>query len=348
MELHGSPASGDAFADRRRTGIGGSDAAAVLGVSPWESPLSVWEEKRGLRPPETSVPERFVWGQRLEGAILAEYAEREGIRIRRGGRRFLRHPGLAFVVGHPDALAEDRLVEAKTAAFLDERWGEEGSADVPLHYYVQLQHYMILTGKTRADLAVLVGGRELRTYRIPADPVFQDALVAEERDLWRRVIEDDPPAPDGSESAGRALRSMFPRAFPEEIVATPAIAEVAERYERASSESKRWGAIAEESKQHLQAFMGARTKLVGDGWSASWPNVSGSVSWKLVAKAYRDLLERAAKAEDDASADYPEIDSILRGEYGLPLAEWLETIEGLHRGEDSRRFTFTRKGAPEE
>jgi putative phage-type endonuclease len=327
--VYGEPLSGDPFRDRRRSGIGGSDAGAILGVSPWTSALELWEQKRGIVQDERVPSERMVWGTRLEHAILAGYEEDEGVKLRKTGRVFRRHADFPFVVGHPDAIADDRIVEAKAVGFLDERWGEPGSEDVPVHYFAQVQHYMMLTGRPRADLAALVGGRELRVYVIPAAPAFQEALLQEERDFWLRVVEDVPPPPDGSESAGRALRQMFPRAFPEEVIANPAMELVADQYALAREELGELEKIVASGAQVLQSFMGARERLRGERFTATWGNVPGAMSWKPVAITFRELIEEARDRGGSVDISDARLDSIVES----------------HRGAPSRRFTFSRKDA---
>jgi putative phage-type endonuclease len=287
-EVYGEPLSGDPFTDRRRTGVGGSDAGAILGVSPYASALSVYEDKRGISPDGFVPSERMVWGSRLESAVLQGYAEDTGRKVHKG--RFLRSKRYPFVVGHPDALADDRLIEVKVTGRLDERWGPDGSDEVPAHYYAQVQHYLVLTDRFVADLAALVGGRELHIYTIPADKEFQDAMLEEEAAFWQQVQDGTPPDPDGSESAGAALRRMFPMAVPEEVIATPEVAYYVESYltakgmvDIAEAEMDRWG-------QLVQQFMGARERLVGPGFTATWANRAGRTSWQKVAAVYRDLL----------------------------------------------------------
>lgn len=319
--IHGEPRSGDHFTDRRRTGIGGSDAGAILGLSSYASALSVWEEKRGLAPP-FPVSERMVWGSRLERAILDGYAEDTGRRIRKGGRQMLRHPELPFVIGHPDALAEDRLVEVKTTARLDERWGPDGSADVPPHVYAQVQHYMVLTGKRLADVAALEGGRQLHLYTVPEDLDWQAALIEAERDFWQLVETGQPPPPDGSDSARETLRRLYPRGIPEEIVAGLLQNEQAETYLTARAQEKHAHEIAEGAAQQLQSFMGERERLLGTGWSASWraPD-QGRMRWQEAAAAFRDqLIPYMTDTELDA-------------------------IQDRFRGEASRTFRLDRKRA---
>ena len=71
----------------RRDGIGGSDAAGVLGRSPWSSRVSVFADK--VMPPveEGDEPERVYWGHAREPRIVARYAEKTGRKGRPGGRR---------------------------------------------------------------------------------------------------------------------------------------------------------------------------------------------------------------------------------------------------------------------
>lgn len=317
MEVYGEPITGDAFHDRRRTGIGGSDTGAILGISPYSSALALWEMKRGY-PDDKPASERMVWGTRLQNAILDGYAEDTGRPIRRGV--FRRHATHPFIIGHPDAIADDRLIEVKTTAVLDARWGVDGSDEVPGHYYSQVQHYLILTGLAIADLVTLVGGRELHVHTIPASPEFQEALLDEEAAFWKLVQTGEPPDPDGSESAGATLRRMFPRVMREEVVATPEVTAYADAYIDAKRRRDEAQAEMDHDAQLMQRFMGARERLVGQGFSASWSARAGAISWKGVAAAYRDLLP------DDVDAD---------------------AIESSYRGEPSRPFTFTRRRSDE-
>lgn len=317
-EVYGGPLSGDRFTDLRRSGIGGSDAAAILGVSPFSSALACWQEKRGLGEIR-EASERMVWGSRLERAVLDGYAEDTGRPVRKTGRRFRRHVAMPFLIGHPDGEADDRLLEVKTTARLDERWGPDGSSVIPAHYFAQVQHYMVLTGHTLCDVAVLVGGREMHLYSVPADQEFQSAMLEEERAFWDLVREGTPPDPDGSESAREALRRMFPMSIPEEIIATPEIDAQAAVYLAARDAMREHERIAERSAQAIQRFMGARERIIGPGWSGTWNEVAGSTSWRAVAGTYRDLL-------------VPHLDD-----------DQLDEIMERNRGEASRRFQL-RKG----
>lgn len=308
---------GEPGTNERREGIGGSDAAAVLGVSPWLSRLGLWELKRGLREGDPPT-ERMQWGTRLEPAIIMAYEERTGYRVARYNDRPQVHPNYPFMRGTPDGITPDRLIEVKAIGRLSDEWGEEGTADIPAHYYAQVQHYMALEDEELCDVVVLVGGQELKVWTVPADEPFQLALVEQERDFWESVKTGVPPEPDGSEDARRALQTLYPRAERDEIEATPEITAAAQLYIVERSIRTEAEKAQEVHAQKLMAYIGDHTDLVGEGFRASWANVAGSTSWLLVAQGYRTVIEE--------QADH------------YPLAK-LDALVELHTSPPSRRLT---------
>ena len=66
----------------RMAGIGGSDAAAVMGLSKWKTPLDVFLEKRGEIATDFVDSEPMKWGRLLEPVVRQEYAERSGEVVR--------------------------------------------------------------------------------------------------------------------------------------------------------------------------------------------------------------------------------------------------------------------------
>lgn len=198
----------------RRTGIGGSDAAAVCGLSPWKTPLDVYLEKRDGVADENPAPWLY-WGGRLEDVVAEEYSKRTGRAVRRVNK-MLRRTDHPFMIAHIDrqVLDGERILECKTAR--DSRgWGEEGSDDIPLHYLTQCLHYMIVAKRERCDLAVFFYlDRDYRIYEIGYDPELADRLVTIEGEFWRRVEEDDPPPVTNPADA----RKLFPDHTPDTTV----------------------------------------------------------------------------------------------------------------------------------
>lgn len=192
----------------RRQGIGGSDAAAVLGLSKWKTPLQVYLDKRG-EAAEIPDNEAMLWGRALEPVIRQQYAERTGRAVLMPDG-ILRHPAHGFMLANLDGMTEDRrVVEIKTARTA-QNWGEAGSDEVPQDYLLQVQHYMAVTGFEVADVAVLIGGSDFRIYEVPADRELQEMLIDAEAAFWRAVEQGIPPEPvsyaDMQARFGRASR----------------------------------------------------------------------------------------------------------------------------------------------
>jgi putative phage-type endonuclease len=136
--------------EERKKGIGGSDAPAVLGVSPWCTPYQVYLEKTGQIDRSLEDSESMFWGRTLEPVIRQRYADVTGRRVIIPDR-ILRHPGFGFMIGNLDGIAQDnRVLEVKTAR-TPEGWGEPGSNEIPDPYMIQVQHYMAITAFPVAD-----------------------------------------------------------------------------------------------------------------------------------------------------------------------------------------------------
>src|SRR5215469_14323159 len=86
--------------EERRTGIGGSDAAAALGLSPWQTPYDLWEQKTGRAPPIEQT-EPMLWGHLLEDIVRREYARRTGLEARPVAE-MIRHPHRSWMFAHLD------------------------------------------------------------------------------------------------------------------------------------------------------------------------------------------------------------------------------------------------------
>lgn len=182
---------------QRRTGIGGSDVAAILGLSKWSTPLQVYQQKRGElgEQPENDA---MRWGRYLEPVVRQAYADETGNEVR-VLPTMIRHPAHDFMVANLDGFvapehAPRRVFEAKTARSA-EGWGEPGTDQIPQPYLLQVQHYLAVTGFIVADVAVLIGGSDFRLYEVPEDRELQEMLVDAEHEFWRRVQRGDPPEP---------------------------------------------------------------------------------------------------------------------------------------------------------
>lgn len=192
----------EAWLENRRKGIGGSDAAAVMGMSPWTSAVDLYLDKTGQSDP-VSETDAMRWGTILEPIIVQEYSNRTGREVKRFDKAF-RHPEHEWCLANLDGIADGtRIVEAKTARS-DDDWGPSFSDEIPKQYFCQIQHYMAVTGATVTDVAVLIGANDFRIYEIDRDQKFIDKMIEAERVFWfDHVIAGVPPVAETSEAANR-------------------------------------------------------------------------------------------------------------------------------------------------
>lgn len=196
----------------RGGGIGSSDAAVAVGLSPYKSPLELWLEKTERQAaPDLTNNDAVFWGSTLEHIVATVYAERTGVKVRRINA-VLQHPVYPFMLANLDRVVQhptdgSGILEVKTAGLHSAQFWEES---VPESYQCQVLHQLAVTDKAWCDVAVLIGGQDFRVYRIQRDDDKIADLIQREAKFWQCVTDDVPPPVDGSESSGRALASMYP------------------------------------------------------------------------------------------------------------------------------------------
>lgn len=253
----------DQFLKERMAGIGGSDAAAVLGLSSRGTALDVYLEKRAEKPHDDTMDNAQLFGILLEPVLRDVYNQRHPGALVQKPEHMLRHPKHGFIVGNPDGLAAGakRGWEGKTAR-TDRGWGEPGSDQIPQEYLIQCQHYMVLTLLPVWDVSVLIGGQDYREYEVPADRELHEMLVDAEADFWQRVQRGEPPDPDWeSPHTLAAVRRLYRGTNGESIPATPQHEHWRAVMEDAAEMESKMKAVAEGAKARLLYDMGDAAKL---------------------------------------------------------------------------------------
>ena len=216
------------FLMRRKSGIGGSDVAAIAGLSPWRSPLDVYYDKLNIElgadgweemSPMGETAARY-WGSAHEAAIGKAYTAVTGRKIQHYNR-LLVHPDKEYFIGDVDFLAycedgsrpakpkgeivTDKGIECKTARFAGDDWGVHGSDEIPVWYLTQVQWYMGLRPILQSfDVPVLFGGSDFRIYTVWQDITIIHRLQAIAVDFWENHIQKQiPPAPRSMEEVQR-------------------------------------------------------------------------------------------------------------------------------------------------
>lgn len=282
----------------RRHGVGASDVAAIIGVSPYASAFSVWAEKAGLTsgPEESEVMEAGRW---LELAIGPWFAHRTGLHVAEAQRQCV-HPEHEWMRCTADGFVFDYslsdgwdiadalgLLEIKTSA----GWAKWEA--VPLHYQTQGQWAMAVTGAAQVWFAVL-HARRLGIYELPRNQADIDYLTEAASVFWHdHVLTGVPPDVDGSDATLATLKEMYPR-HREGALAPLDDVQAAVTGLRAAREDK---AAAEKAEKACKAIIAATMADAEEGTIGGVRVVTyrAQESRRLDAEALRARLPRVAE-----------------------------------------------------
>ncbi|MFE2912868.1 YqaJ viral recombinase family nuclease [Kitasatospora indigofera] len=197
----------------RATGLGGSDQATILGLDKYSSPLGLWHEKTGTPAPRRDNPvldEAALMGHILEPVVARRFTDLTGLPAYEG-------PGTLRAIEPEWALANlDRVtleggrygvLELKTrSSYALDDWLDEP----PTGPYLQVQHYLMVTGWTYGYIACLVGGQRTIVHRVERDDDLIAGMLTVGAEFWQRVQDGTPPRVDGTPATRDLLHQLHP------------------------------------------------------------------------------------------------------------------------------------------
>lgn len=253
--------------------IGGSDAAAVVGLNSFSSPYSLWAEKTGRIPGFVGNLATEV-GTFLEEFVAQKFAQETGKKVRKCNHSFF-NSKYPFAIANIDreVIGEDAGLEIKTTDSLNLKKFKGG--EYPAHYYCQCVHYMAVTGKKRWYLAVLIGNKEFKWFTIERDEDEIAALMTAEKDFWYLVKNGIPPLVDGTRASSEALSDVYAshNGFTVDITAfDPDL----ERYQALKERAKELQTEADEIANRVKLFIGTMEKGDSEKFRVSWSTQSRS------------------------------------------------------------------------
>ncbi|MFW5745073.1 MAG: YqaJ viral recombinase family protein [Spirochaetota bacterium] len=283
----GATSNRDEWLAVRRGGIGGSDAGAIMGLNPYASPLTVWMEKTGRTVNDVdNAAIRF--GVMLEPVLREHAAEwiRDEFDLGPGAVNVyeltdddgnpitLASKSYPFMLANVDGLVQTdngrgdtewAVLEIKTAG--ERQASKWADGEVPDSYYVQVQHYLAVTGLERAIVVALVG-RDIVIREVPRNDDFVKRMREAEAEFWAMVREDDPPAPTGREAEDEALLALYPDGEGEVVDAS--LETNVREYNELGEEIKRLEAERKRQAQTIKAAIGEGKTLIAGEYRASW------------------------------------------------------------------------------
>ena len=272
--------------------IGGSDAAAVVGLNAFASPYSLWAEKTGKVPGFSGNLATEV-GTFLEEFVAQKFAEITGKKVRKANQSFINsdYPWAIANIDR-DIVGEDAGLEIKTTSEMNLKKFKGG--EYPANYYVQCVHYMAITGKKRWYLAVLIGNREFKWFTIERDEGEIAALMQAEKEFWEYVKNDTPPPVDGTSATSETIKTIYAESNATSVDLYSYQTDI-EQYIAIGKQIKELENLQNESANRIKAYM--EDAEIGE-------NDRFKVSWKSQTRSTFDSKRFAADHSDLDLSDY--------------------------------------------
>ncbi len=282
----------DEWLEHRRQGIGGSDAAAIMGLNPWRTAMDVWLEKTGEFKDEPTDNEKMYWGTALEDVVAREFMARTGLKVRRRNA-ILQHRKHHFMIANVDRLVIGHKagLECKTAGqYTSDDW----AMGVPDYYIPQVQHYMAVTGYKAWYVAVLIGGQEFRFFKLTRDNHFIKELIEAEYEFWKMVEDKTPPPIDGTRASSELVKRMYPEAEKGKETELPYEAyQLIQQYDQACEDEKRAKLLKDEAANNLKDMLGTAEKGFIYDRQVIWSSVTSKrFDSKALKKDHPDIYEQ--------------------------------------------------------
>jgi putative phage-type endonuclease len=287
--------------EARKKYIGGSDAAAVLGLSrpQWGTLLSVWAEKTGRVPYEEAQTLQQWYGTELEPIVAKRFTIETGKKVRPNNNKVTFHRKYPFIGCQTDYWldGEDAILECKTVtAFKADEWSNE---EIPTEYLIQAYHMIACTNIPLVYVAVLIGNHKFEIREVKRDKHIIDNLIAKEVSFWEKyVVTGEMPA-EISYGDTDLLYRLFPMPEPEPEIELPDEVNVlcedleAMKQDRSSLEG-RIGQQQNKIKAMLKDALRGSTGL----WQVTWSLVE-KPEHIVKATSYRQLRTKKIKEEGE-------------------------------------------------
>ena len=258
----------DEWLMKRKCGIGGSDASSILGLNPYRSSMAVYIDKideeircnqmdNGLK--ENVVPKnnetnyKMELGNKLKAFVASEFMLKTGKKVR-SINGILRNDKYPFAIANIDraVVGEKAFLECKvTNSFNKKEWEKT----IPIHYQVQMNHYMAVSGASHCYVAALIGNEELVIHKIERDEKIIEEIMKLEEMFWNNcVLGDNFPMPDGSNDYSKVLDSLYKDSKDEELILFEA-ENILNRYDEVISIYKEFEKEKKAIEQYLKLQM---------------------------------------------------------------------------------------------
>lgn len=274
----------------RKTGIGGSDMAAICGLNPYSSEMNVYIDKT-TDEVELEDNESMRVGRDLEEYVARRFTEETGFKVRRSNYMY-RSKDHPYLIADVDRLlvGGDAGLECKTAsAYNADLWKDD---EIPIHYYLQCMAYLAVTGKEVWYLAVLIMGHGFKYRKIERDEeLIQNLIILAERFWYGHVIPKVMPEPDGSKACDEILAQYF-RTSKKSTILLTGFDDQLRRREELNQLIEKLETEKKQIDQSIKLYMGENEIAQNDMYKVSWTSVESSrLDTKLLKEKRPDIYQ---------------------------------------------------------
>ena len=247
--------------------IGGSDAAAVVGLNSFVSPYALWAEKT-CRLPGFEGNLATEVGTYMEDFVAKLFERETGKRVRKSNQSWF-NDEYPWAIANIDReiVGEDAGLEIKTTSEMNMQKFKGG--EYPANYYVQSMHYLAVTGKQRWYLAVLIGNREFKWFTIERDEDEIQALMEAEKHMKHLIDTDTPPLADGASSTTSTLVTLYPESM-DECIGIGSFERELDNYFRLKEQLKSIEMTIDGIENRIKAHLGECARGEGEKYKVSW------------------------------------------------------------------------------
>lgn len=254
--------------------IGGTDCAAIMGMSRWKTILQIWAEKTKQIVPEEKDSEAKELGKELENYVAKRFMKKTGKKVQRVNE-VQQHQYYSFLRAQIDrkVIGEDAVLECKTtSAWKAKEW--EGQ-EIPQEYILQCLHQLLVTGKQKAYIAVLIGNQDFKWKEINRDEKLIGEIFQRELDFWNNFVIPKIMPVQISYKDSDALYQIFGEGLEgSEIVLGDEANQLIEAIQAAQQEEKSIQALIGQKKNMLKAMLGKNETAQTNLYKITWKEKS--------------------------------------------------------------------------
>jgi len=304
----------------RSTFLGGSDAAAVMGLSPWATPVELWQQKTGRKPkqePDAAALKRYERGHRLEpfirDMVIAKLQD-QGLQVEliTSNARYV-DPEFPFLsceidfelrltgsleIGGREVVFDGEHVngDAKSVTgFARKKWGEVDTEDVPIEYAAQFMHGLMITGRRACLVAALRSFDDVDIFWTLRDDETIAGMRPKLVSFWiDHVLADVPPDPLKFDD----IKALFPLDDGTAVEASQEIVDKVARLRTIKADIKALEEVEEALTFDIAEWISPHSRLAFQGVDLmTWKGQNDT-------RVDQKLLEGAELFERNAAGDF--------------------------------------------